>query len=125
MLGSITDWVVLIVVVLILFGGSKKIPELARGLGRAMGEFRRGQAEIERELRSMGGADNGSKPNTEPVGLTGATADSQKGGNPVDKGSQPTSTVGSNGSNLDKRIAQLEKELEELKEMRRRESGST
>lgn len=44
-------WIVLIAVVL-LFGPSK-LPGLARALGKAMGEFQRGRAEIEREIREM------------------------------------------------------------------------
>jgi len=34
----------------LLFLGGKKIPELAKGLGRAMGEFQRGRMEVEKEL---------------------------------------------------------------------------
>jgi len=37
MLGNIDDWIIVIVVALILFGGASKIPELFRNLGRAMG----------------------------------------------------------------------------------------
>ncbi|MEE9489511.1 MAG: twin-arginine translocase TatA/TatE family subunit [Thermoplasmata archaeon] len=43
--------IVLLVIILVLLFGAKKIPELARSLGRAMGEFRRGRMEIERELK--------------------------------------------------------------------------
>ena len=50
MLGSPTDWIILIVVVLLVLGGSKKIPEVAKALGRAMGEFRKGRMEVEREI---------------------------------------------------------------------------
>ncbi len=45
------ELVILILVIALLLFGSTKIPELARGLGRAMGEFRRGKSEIERELK--------------------------------------------------------------------------
>ena len=34
----------------LLFMGGKKIPELAKGLGRAMGEFQRGRKEITNEI---------------------------------------------------------------------------
>jgi len=51
MLGSVTDWIVLIIVILVLFGGAKKIPELARALGRAFGEFKKGQMEVENEIK--------------------------------------------------------------------------
>jgi len=45
------EWIVLLIVlaVLLLFG-PQKIPELARGFGRALGEFRRGRMEVEREV---------------------------------------------------------------------------
>jgi len=44
-------WVVILIIiaVLLLFGPSK-LPELARGVGRALGEFRRGKMQIEREI---------------------------------------------------------------------------
>ncbi len=54
MVGSPTDWLILILVVLLVLGGSKKIPEIARSMGRAMGEFKRGQLEIEKELKGIG-----------------------------------------------------------------------
>ena len=45
------EWVVILIIiaVLLLFGPSK-LPELARGVGRALGEFRRGKMQIEREI---------------------------------------------------------------------------
>jgi len=42
-----TELIVLLVIVLILFGG-KKLPDLARSLGRSMGEFKKGKEEGER-----------------------------------------------------------------------------
>jgi sec-independent protein translocase protein TatA len=42
--------IALIVVVIIILFGTAKIPELARSLGKATGEFKKGQKEIEREL---------------------------------------------------------------------------
>jgi len=42
-------WIVLVILVLLV--GSKKLPELARAMGRAMGEFQKGRMEMERELR--------------------------------------------------------------------------
>ena len=41
---------VIFVVVLLLFG-AKKIPELARGLGKSMGEFNKARDEFEREIQ--------------------------------------------------------------------------
>ena len=40
---------VIFVVILLLFG-AKKIPELARGLGKSMGELKKAREEFEREI---------------------------------------------------------------------------
>jgi sec-independent protein translocase protein TatA len=46
------EWIVLLVAIVIIFAfGGKKIPELARSLGRAKGEFERGRRELEKELK--------------------------------------------------------------------------
>lgn len=52
-LAAITPTTIIIVLVLILliFGG-KKLPELARGLGKARREFKRASEEIESEVKS-------------------------------------------------------------------------
>ena len=47
-----TEWIFLVIAVLILLFGAKKVPEMARAFGRAIGEFQKGRAEIERELRA-------------------------------------------------------------------------
>lgn len=41
----------LIVLVIIMFFGSKKIPELARGLGKGMREFKNATSDIQREIK--------------------------------------------------------------------------
>lgn len=64
-LDSLTDWLVLGAVVLILFGGASKIPELARAMGRAVGEFKKGQAEIEREIKGMTSTQTIPSPTTQ------------------------------------------------------------
>jgi sec-independent protein translocase protein TatA len=51
MLDSLDDWLIIAVVAAILFYGSTKIPQLAHSLGRAMGEFKKGRLEVERELK--------------------------------------------------------------------------
>lgn len=43
------EWVIVIMVVLLLFG-AKRIPELARGLGKGISEFRRAQDDIRKEI---------------------------------------------------------------------------
>ena len=39
-----TQLIILLVIILILFGG-KKLPELARSLGKSLGEFKKGKEE--------------------------------------------------------------------------------
>jgi sec-independent protein translocase protein TatA len=43
------EWVVIILIILLLFG-AKKIPELARGLGQGISEFRKASTEIRKEI---------------------------------------------------------------------------
>jgi sec-independent protein translocase protein TatA len=45
--------IIIIVLILLLFG-AKKIPELARGLGKSMGEFKRARDDFEREIHRAG-----------------------------------------------------------------------
>src|SRR5438105_10616879 len=47
------DMIVILLIVLLLFG-AKKLAELARGMGRAVKEFGAARDEIERELRQSG-----------------------------------------------------------------------
>ena len=47
------DMMVILLIVLLLFG-AKKLPELARGMGRAVKEFNAARDEIERELSQPG-----------------------------------------------------------------------
>jgi len=44
------EWLIIILIVALLFGASK-LPELARSLGRSVGEFKKAQREAELELR--------------------------------------------------------------------------
>lgn len=46
------EWIILIVVVVVLIFGARKIPELAKSIGRAQGEFQRGKIEIEKEIKT-------------------------------------------------------------------------
>ncbi len=43
------EWIVILIVVLLLFGG-KKIPELMRGLGKGISSFKKGMQEAKREM---------------------------------------------------------------------------
>jgi len=55
------EWIILLIIVaLLLLFGPTKLPEFARSIGRAMGEFRRGKAQVERELRDELSRDEGT-----------------------------------------------------------------
>jgi len=47
------DVLIILLIVLILFG-AKKLPDLARGLGQSMNEFRKAREDIGRELHDAG-----------------------------------------------------------------------
>ena len=59
--GIIETIIILVILAALFLLGPKKIPELARSLGKAMGEFRRGRMELEREIsREVSAADTES-----------------------------------------------------------------
>jgi sec-independent protein translocase protein TatA len=47
------DLIVILLIVLLLFG-AKKLPELARGMGQAMKEFNKAKEDIETEIKKTG-----------------------------------------------------------------------
>lgn len=53
------EWIILLIIIAALFlFGPQKLPELARGFGRAMGEFRRGRMEVEKEITQQFGQED-------------------------------------------------------------------
>src|ERR1700743_572145 len=56
------DLIIILGIVLVLFG-AKKLPELARGLGQSLNEFRKTREEFDRELHSASN-DLKSQPQT-------------------------------------------------------------
>lgn len=61
-LGIIGPWqlVLIVLVVLLLFGG-KKIPELMRGLGKGVTEFKKGIDDAEKEFKKATSSDSEKK----------------------------------------------------------------
>ena len=47
--GSPSQWLIFLLVVLVVFG-ARRLPEIARNLGRSLGEFRKARREFEEEL---------------------------------------------------------------------------
>lgn len=61
-IGGLGGWeILLILLVLLIFFGAKKIPELARGLGRGIREFKDATKEIRDEIEMD---DDRNKPHT-------------------------------------------------------------
>jgi sec-independent protein translocase protein TatA len=48
-----TEWIFIVLVVLVLVFGTKKIPELAKSFGKAMGEFQKARIEMEKEMKAV------------------------------------------------------------------------
>lgn len=44
------EWIFVIVIAVVLLFGASKIPEVARSIGKATGEFQRGKMEIQKEI---------------------------------------------------------------------------
>ena len=45
--------VILILFIILLLFGAKKLPELSRSLGKSLGEFKKGKEDLEREIRQV------------------------------------------------------------------------
>ena len=54
------EWIIILIVVLLLFGG-KKIPELMKGLGKGVKSFKEGMNEVTKEDSNTNKPDNDSK----------------------------------------------------------------
>jgi sec-independent protein translocase protein TatA len=59
------DLIIILLIVLVLFG-AKKLPELARGMGSAIKEFQKAKDEFSSELHSAGKTDPAQTPDVRP-----------------------------------------------------------
>ena len=55
------EWLIILVLA-ILFFGADKLPKLARGLGKSLGEFKKAKEEFEKEVHAAA-----SEPDVKPV----------------------------------------------------------
>lgn len=69
---GVDQWLIVLVVVLILFGG-KKIPELMRGVGKGVGELQKGLEDGKRALHNSIQED--AAPVTAPMATVATTPD--------------------------------------------------
>ena len=65
------DLIVILLIVLVLFG-AKKLPELARGLGQAVKEFQKGKDEFTEELYRTGNTNAPAERTAPPAIAAGA-----------------------------------------------------
>ncbi|MUM65885.1 twin-arginine translocase TatA/TatE family subunit [Acidianus infernus] len=87
-----SDIAIIIIVALILFFGTSKIPELFRSMGKAVGEFKKGRLEAELEMQQM-------QQQTQPQVQSN-----------TDKAAE-----------LEKQIQELQKQLEQLKNQKQQQ----
>jgi len=76
------EWIIIVILAAILIFGAKKIPELAKTLGRSRGEYEKGKMEGERELAEFKGdkadADGGDRPKSDDASERPKAADRPK-----------------------------------------------
>jgi sec-independent protein translocase protein TatA len=85
------EWIVIGILALILFG-PKKIPEIARGLGKALGELQRAKEDFQREI-------TGVPPLPKIESPTGVQSTASTGVPPVDAGVTSSVTLQAPQSN--------------------------
>jgi sec-independent protein translocase protein TatA len=67
------EWIFIVIIVVVLIFGAKKIPDLARGFGKATSEFEKARIEAKKELRELKNAGTSSSSST-----TNASANREK-----------------------------------------------
>ena len=76
---GLQEMVVIFLIILLLFG-AKKIPELARGIGKGMGEFKKAKTDFEEEIKAgeAEGASEWEKPATEAAEASNTVAKTEE-----------------------------------------------
>ena len=60
------DWIYILIIVVVLFGADK-LPKLARGLGKSLGEFKKAKEDFEKEVHSAAAEPEGKKLEDKPL----------------------------------------------------------
>ena len=58
------EWIFIVIIVVVVIFGAKKIPDLARGFGKATSEFEKARIEAKRELRELKNAGTSASSST-------------------------------------------------------------
>lgn len=73
-IGSFWQWVILFAIVLVVFG-AKRLPDVARNLGKSLGEFKKARREFEEELMK---AENPERPQPAPKPLEAPSSEEKE-----------------------------------------------
>jgi sec-independent protein translocase protein TatA len=71
------DLFIILLIVLVLFG-AKKLPDLARSLGQSMNEFRKAREEIDRGLHDTNAQPSQPQPTASIQGVAAVPSDQQR-----------------------------------------------
>jgi sec-independent protein translocase protein TatA len=61
------EWIIIVALIVVVFFGVRKIPELARSIGKASGEFQKAKIEAKRELQDMKSQGNVGREKLETI----------------------------------------------------------
>jgi sec-independent protein translocase protein TatA len=75
------DLIILLVIVLVLFG-AKRLPELARGLGQSVNEFKKAKDEFDKEVAKPASGDSATLASNSNVAATTASTAKEEGNAP-------------------------------------------
>ena len=93
------ELILLLLIILVLFG-AKKLPELARGMGQAIKEFQKAKDEFSDELHSAGKTDVAAKPDIKPASATIPRIDNVTGDSVVRPDPSRVAEPGSNAGQV-------------------------
>ncbi len=114
------DGLIILMVLLLLFG-AKKLPELARGLGQSLNEFKKARDDFEHELRSgqqdpqARAADNRQAHTPPPPAAVPAQSLAYNNASPMQPAAQPDQSPEA----LRQQVEQLQSQLRAIEEQKK------